>query len=71
MYLSELSKGTAAAGAALELRRATATLTCSACGKSEPYDNNGDMHLRCVKCGGANRLDGGNELYVDSIEVNT
>ena len=67
--LALLSRDTPAAGAVLEVKRQVAYLICQGCGNREPYDNNGDLHVRCPKCGSANRLEGGNELYVDSIEV--
>jgi len=69
MYLSELSRGTAAEGAALEVKRPPASLVCRDCGTRAQYRNEGDLPVCCAVCGGSNRLEGGDELYVDSIEV--
>jgi hydrogenase nickel insertion protein HypA len=69
MYFGELSKGTAAAGAALEVTPAPARLVCRDCGHSTDYDGRGDFKTRCPQCGGMHLLQGGDELYVDHLEV--
>jgi hydrogenase nickel incorporation protein HypA/HybF len=69
LYLQELSKGTPAHGAALEVRHAPAELICQTCGVSQSYSNEGDLEPRCSRCGGARKVQGGNELYIESLEV--
>lgn len=70
MYMTELSKGTPAQGAELNVDRRPARLICRECSHAEDYDNTGDLAINCTRCGGVNRMEGGNELYVDTIEVN-
>lgn len=69
LFFGQLSKGTAAQGATLEIRRPPAKVICDACGHREDYDLDVELAVRCSRCGAANRLEGGHELYVDSIEV--
>lgn len=69
LYFNELTKGTPAQGAQLELLRKPATLICKDCRNQVPYDNLGDMALKCAKCGGPNKLQGGNELFIQSMEI--
>jgi hydrogenase nickel incorporation protein HypA/HybF len=71
LWLTELSKGTPAEGAVLDVRRQSARLVCKTCGHVESYDNDGDLHVRCVRCDAVNAMEGGNELSVESIEVDT
>jgi hydrogenase nickel incorporation protein HypA/HybF len=53
------------AGTELEIRRVEATWSCPACGVEIPAD----APLRCVPCGEAARLDGGDELILEQIEM--
>ncbi len=69
LYFGELSKGTAAQGAELEVLHQPATLTCRDCGHSTAYNNYGDFAVVCPKCKGPNSLTGGNELYIESMEI--
>ena len=69
LYFGELSKGTAASGASMEFKRLAAKLICSKCYNQTTYNNDGDLTVRCPKCDGPNRLEGGNELYIESMEV--
>ena len=69
MYLSELAKGTPAEGAEVDWVPDMAALVCQECKNSDPYDGRGGLAVRCIKCGGANQLQGGNALYIDNIEV--
>ena len=69
LYFAEMSKDTVAQGAALELRRQPAKLVCTSCGQEEPYDNTGELAVHCAKCGQNNKLEGGNELYIESMEI--
>lgn len=69
MYLTELAKGTPAEGAEVVWTSEMAALVCMECKNSTPYDGRGGLEVRCVKCRGANQLQGGNALYIDNIEV--
>ncbi len=68
-YLQELSRDTPAFGAAIDVASRAAKLTCRSCGAAEDYDGLGDFSLHCSRCGGDNELGGGDELYVESVEV--
>lgn len=69
LYFDELRKGTAAEGATLELKRIPARLVCADCHAQTPYDGLGDLQITCIQCGGPNHLNGGSELYIESMEV--
>ncbi|MFB3891703.1 MAG: hydrogenase maturation nickel metallochaperone HypA [Phycisphaerae bacterium] len=70
MYLGELSRGTPAAGATLELKVARARLVCRECANSVEYDGSGPVQVACAKCGGNNGLEGGrDEIILESVEV--
>jgi hydrogenase nickel incorporation protein HypA/HybF len=69
LYFAELSKGTAAEGAKLFLEHQPAKLVCTQCKNETTYANQGDLAVQCALCGGNNRLEGGNELYIESMEI--
>ncbi len=69
LYFDELRKGTAAENAELELKRIPAHLVCADCHAEIAYDGLGGLQIACVQCGGPNRLNGGSELYIESMEV--
>lgn len=69
LYFQELSQGTAAQGAKLEVTHPPAHLVCTACGHSVCYSNEGDLPVNCAQCGASNKLEGGSELYLDTMEV--
>lgn len=69
MYFDLVAKGTAAEGAELSVTPETAKLVCGGCGAQAPFDASGPVEVTCRGCGGANRLTGGDALYIDSIEV--
>jgi hydrogenase nickel incorporation protein HypA/HybF len=69
LYFGELSKGTAAEGAKLSLKHQPARLICTRCANETSYDNQGDLAVQCTLCGGNNRLEGGDELYIESMET--
>jgi hydrogenase nickel incorporation protein HypA/HybF len=69
LYFAELAKGTAAQGAVLHLKRQPAKLTCTQCKNETLYQNDGDLAVQCVRCGGNNRLEGGEELFIESMEI--
>lgn len=70
MYLEQLSKGTPAEGAELELKVLPAFLACRQCGRRVEYDGSGPVEVRCGACGGANELQGGrDEIILESLEV--
>jgi hydrogenase nickel incorporation protein HypA/HybF len=69
LYFAELSKGTVAQGAALHVKRPPARLVCTECKNQTPYENDGDLAVRCARCGGNNRLEGGEELFIESMEI--
>jgi len=69
MYFAELSKGTPLEGATLEVVSKPARLICRQCGLARDYHDTGDFAANCERCGGANRMEGGNELFLESMEV--
>ena len=69
LYFAELSKGTVAQGAVLNVKHAPARLVCTQCRNETLYQNDGDLAVQCVKCGGNNRLEGGEELFIESMEI--
>lgn len=67
-YFDLLSKGTAAEGAVLRVRREPVSATCTACG--HVFHPEIPVLPACPACSsGAVRLAGGRELRVESIEV--
>jgi Zn finger protein HypA/HybF involved in hydrogenase expression len=69
LYFDELVRRTEAEGAVIAIRRVLARLVCPRCGAMAGYDGAGELALRCSRCGGPNRLIGGRELRLESIEV--
>ena len=67
-YADILSRGTPAAGARLCFRRVPAQLTCDACQYRGVVE--APLVPVCPRCGGCQlQVEGGRELYVESIEV--
>jgi hydrogenase nickel incorporation protein HypA/HybF len=67
-YFDVLSRGTAAAGARLRMKRVPATATCGSCEAS--YNVVPPLEPACRTCGSLLlRVDGGREFYIESIEV--
>jgi hydrogenase nickel incorporation protein HypA/HybF len=67
-YFDFLSDNTAAAGAHLDLTMQPAQATCADCRAT--FSISPPLDLCCPQCGGApGRVIGGNELLVQSIEV--
>jgi len=69
MYFHELSRNTAADGAALEIRFERAKLVCRACGNEMDFDAKQPVIPICEKCGGHNHLTANSGVYVDSMEI--
>ena len=68
-YLSELSRGTCADGAELVIRSGPARLVCGSCANVVLCESGSSIEFACPKCGGPNKVEGGRELYLDSIDV--
>lgn len=67
-YFDILSRGTLAEGASLNIRRVSATATCSQCG--HVWNIQAPLVIVCPVCDSSNiHVTGGREFYVDSIEV--
>jgi hydrogenase nickel incorporation protein HypA/HybF len=67
-YFDLLSVGTAAEGAELRFRRVPGVASCRACGRSRPMSP--PLDPRCPDCGDLSlRVTGGDELRIESIEV--
>jgi len=67
-YFDILSRGTLAEGAALRFRRESSTATCLDC--SHQFSIGAPLGVQCPSCGSVHlRVNGGRELYVESIEV--
>jgi hydrogenase nickel incorporation protein HypA/HybF len=64
-----LAQGTPAQGAAIHIRRINAHLVCRGCGKCTEYTAAGPVEVDCPDCGKPVMLEGGTELYVDSVEI--
>lgn len=69
IFWSELCRGTAADGSLLSLKVLPAMLVCRTCGNRQEHRPGMTVKLECASCGGPNRLEGGRELYVESMEV--
>lgn len=66
-YFDILSKGTAAEGAVLEMKRIPITMRCHSCGAENEIDK---LNIRCPECGSTDlKLLTGHEFYVESLEV--
>jgi hydrogenase nickel incorporation protein HypA/HybF len=68
-FFDIISEGTPAAGAEIELRPEPAKLICRQCGHTTLHNNAEHVEVNCPQCGGENKLEGGHELYVDSLEA--
>jgi hydrogenase nickel incorporation protein HypA/HybF len=68
-YFTHLTKGTPAEGAVLEITSKPATLKCTNCGRTYSYDATTTINLSCPNCGSPTRLEGGSDLYLDSVDV--
>jgi hydrogenase nickel incorporation protein HypA/HybF len=68
-YLTELCKGTAAEGAELVVKPDPAKLICQTCGNVDLCQSGLSVQFTCAKCGGPNTVQGGHDLYLESIEV--
>lgn len=67
-YFDIISRGTAAEGAELRFRREPAEGRCGECGHTFPVKP--PVPRTCPECGSlVLRVEGGQEFYVDSIEV--
>ncbi len=69
LYFRELSKGTAAENATLEIRHERAKLVCRDCKNEIDFDINMPVIPVCEKCGGHNRLVANSGVFVDSMEI--
>lgn len=69
VFWCELCRGTVADGAVLSLKVLPAMLVCRRCGDRREHRPGMTVELECAACGGPNRLEGGRELYVESMEV--
>ncbi|MFA6133886.1 MAG: hydrogenase maturation nickel metallochaperone HypA [Phycisphaerae bacterium] len=69
LWFGHLSKGTPAEGATMVITRAAARLVCKDCRQRRDYDGAGPLDPRCAVCGSNVSLEGGDELYVESVEV--
>lgn len=68
-YFDILSKGTVAEGAPLGIKRIAPEFRCRGCGLSFRRENRG---YGCPSCGGKEvDITGGDEFYIESIEVET
>jgi len=69
MYFAELSHGTPLEGATLEVVSKPARLICRQCSFARDYHDIGDFATTCEHCGGDNRMEGGSELFLESMEI--
>ena len=65
-YFELVSRETLCEGARLEQELVPARLSCGGCGREWDPE---DAWFRCTGCGGAGEVIAGNELEVESIEV--
>ncbi|MBF0500841.1 MAG: hydrogenase maturation nickel metallochaperone HypA [Candidatus Riflebacteria bacterium] len=69
LYFQELSRGSLAEGALLDLQQRAGKLVCKSCGQIHEHVRGTPVSMICKTCGGANRLDITNELFLESMEV--
>ncbi|HOY68845.1 MAG TPA: hydrogenase maturation nickel metallochaperone HypA [Candidatus Ozemobacteraceae bacterium] len=69
LFWAELCRGTPAEGSEVRLSIAYAILSCRSCGVKSEHRPGRTVELACAVCGGPLRLEGGRELYVESMEV--
>lgn len=69
LYFRELSKGTPAAAAHLDLQSSPAWLVCRSCQGRVEHRPGDPVQLNCATCGGLNHLEGGRELFLKEMEV--
>ncbi len=69
MYMQLHALNTPAQDAKLELKIMEARIECMSCGKSIKYISAEPVTVSCTACGGHTSLKGGNELFLESIEV--
>jgi hydrogenase nickel insertion protein HypA len=68
-YFTQISRGTPAHDAILEIKSQPARLVCKQCANTIAYTGQENLEMKCPQCSGPNKLEGGNDLYLDSIEV--
>jgi hydrogenase nickel insertion protein HypA len=69
LYFDLLAENTQAAGACLEVVPQSAAMVCTACSARQELVDLDSLIAACRICGQPNRIEGGHELYVRSIEV--
>lgn len=68
-HFADMAKGTPAEGAEIIVKHKDAELVCSQCGNKDVYTGKERVKFDCEKCGGLNIVRGGEETYVESIDV--
>jgi hydrogenase nickel insertion protein HypA len=69
MYFDELAKMTPFQKAELVISVEPAKLVCKKCNNETVFTDKTPIQITCKKCGGQNELKGGDEFYLDSLEV--
>jgi len=69
LFFRELSSGTRASDAALEIKFKQAELVCRKCNARVEHDSGCPVALNCVVCGGFNHLEGGREMFLEEMEI--
>ncbi len=70
-WFEMLAKDTLADGAAVQVQRKPALLVCDSCGQKAEFNGWGPMEPLCAACSSPVRLEGGQEIFVDSVEIDT
>jgi len=64
-----VSTETYAEGAIIEIKREPVRMICRKCGNSREFYKPDDFDRICENCGGDNKIEGGNGVYLDSMEI--
>jgi hydrogenase nickel incorporation protein HypA/HybF len=69
MWFNQISQATPAQGATIVVNHLPGKVVCLECKHAFLYDGSGPVTVDCPKCAGVVTLEGGSEMYVDSVEV--
>lgn len=68
-WFTEFSRGGPARDAKIDVIARSARLVCCSCGAASDYSPGSPVPLACRACDGRIVLEGGREMYLDSMEI--